>query len=141
MGAGLDSGLGCGAGSANNGALAGCVLNKPRDAVALAGSDKEGISSKAGAKEGVGWKGAKAGAAKGLGAGLLSGAGENATAGLGAGDWPSNWALLKPDSAGALDASDPVGDAEAAKGSNGFVVGARGEDGWLAKGEFWLPKG
>ncbi len=141
----MGTGLGWGAGSANNGTLEGCELNRPRDVGGLAGSATEGISSKAGAKEGVGLKDSKAGGVKGLGVGLNSDTGENVMAGWGAGDWPSNWALLKPDSAGALGASDPVGDAEAAKGSNGFVTGARGDEGWagggLPKGEAWPPKG
>jgi hypothetical protein len=121
------------------------VLNSPRVAGCGAGAEKDGISSKAGAKEGGGWKGAGAGAANKLGAGLISGAGEKAGAGAanrlgaglvsgagekagagccGVGAWPSNWALLKPDSVGALAAKGPE---EEAKGSKGLAVPAKGE--------------
>ena len=81
-----------------------------------------GISSKAGAKEGVGLNDSTAGAANGLWAGLTSGAGAKKE---GAAACPSNCALLKPDSGGALAASDPVD--EAAKGSNGFALGVSGD--------------
>jgi hypothetical protein len=84
-----------------------------------------GISSKAGAKEGIGLKDSNAGAAKGLAGGAISGAGGGAKAAGAGAACPSNCALLKPDSGGALAASDPVD--EAAKGSNGFVVGDNGE--------------
>jgi len=84
---------GCGAaGSAKSGTFTDWVLNKPRVAgcgAGGAGGEKDGISSKAGAKEGVGWKAAEAGAANKLGAGFVSSAGEKAGAGaankLGAG--------------------------------------------------------
>ena len=71
---------------------------------------------------------------------LISGAGEKVPADGGeAGDWPNNWALLRPVSAGALDCSEPVDDE--ANGSKGFVSGSNGDEGWAAAGAAWTPKG
>jgi hypothetical protein len=69
---------------------------------------------------------------------LNSGAGAakgELVAGSAAGVCPSNWALLKPESAGAFAAIELV----EAKGSNGFAAADSGPvgcmAGWLAKGE------
>ncbi len=101
-----------------------------------------GISSSAGAKEGVGWNGdgegegagGKAGGASGVAkkfaTGCFSGAGANRAAGCCAGGaWPSSCALLKPVSSVAFGASAPV--ADEANGSKGLGVPARGELGEL----------
>lgn len=115
--------------SENSGTLPDCGLNKLRVAGLGAGGVgevKDGISSRAGAKEGGGWKGAGTGVANKLAAaGLASGAGAKAKPGCcGVGAWPRSWALLNPVSPGALAASGPV--EEEAKGSKGLALPARG---------------
>lgn len=95
-------------------------LKSPRVAGAAAGGDT-GSSSSAGAKAGDGLN-ASAG---GIGAGILaSGAGAKALIGSGGANWPSNCALLKPDSTGGFGAGAGVNEAN---GSNGFAAGTKGE--------------